>query len=44
VNPDAEIHVAQGVGHMLPLEAAPWANRHLSAFAGIPETTARVAA
>jgi pimeloyl-ACP methyl ester carboxylesterase len=28
----AEIHVARGVGHMLPLEAPAWTNRHIAAF------------
>ncbi len=32
-HPGAEIHVASLVGHMLPLEAAGWTNRHLAAFA-----------
>lgn len=35
-DPDVEIHVAQGVGHMLPLEAAAWTNRYLAAFASQP--------
>ncbi len=43
-NPDAEIHVAQGVGHMLPLEAASWTNRHLAAFVARTAVAADVAA
>lgn len=31
-NPVAEIHVVRGVGHMLPLEAAAWANERIRAF------------
>lgn len=31
--PRAEIHVARGVGHMLPLEAPGWVNRHILRFA-----------
>lgn len=31
-DPSAEIHIARGVGHMLPLEAAAWANDHIRAF------------
>ena len=30
--PDVELHVARGVGHMLPLEAAAWTNAHLRRF------------
>lgn len=33
-NPAAEIHVARGVGHMIPLEAAAWANRWIRDFCG----------
>lgn len=43
-NPDAEIHVARGVGHMLPLEAAEWTNRHLAAFAAWRATATGAAA
>jgi len=43
-NPHAEIHVAQGVGHMLPLEAAAWTNHHLAAFASLPAAAAGEAA
>ena len=31
-NPKAEIHVARGVGHMLPLEAPAWTNAHIQRF------------
>lgn len=31
-NPDAEIHVARGIGHMLPLEAPAWTNEHIAWF------------
>ena len=31
-HPRAEIHLVRGVGHMLPLEAAAWANGHIRAF------------
>jgi pimeloyl-ACP methyl ester carboxylesterase len=31
-NPKAEVHVARGVGHLLPLEAAEWANDHIARF------------
>lgn len=31
-HPRAEIHVARGVGHMLPLEAPAWANGHIRRF------------
>lgn len=31
-HPRAEIHIARGVGHMLPLEAAGWVNRHMRTF------------
>ena len=30
--PEAEIHVAQGVGHMLPLEVPAWTNTHIRYF------------
>ncbi len=32
-HPTAEVHIARGVGHMLPLEAAAWANEKIVAFA-----------
>ena len=46
-HPRAEIHVARGVGHMLPLEAPAWANGHIRRFvaalqrrpAGVPQET-----
>ncbi len=31
-NPAAEVHVARGIGHMLPLEAPRWANEHIAWF------------
>jgi pimeloyl-ACP methyl ester carboxylesterase len=31
-NPSAEVHVARGIGHMLPLEAPAWANEHIAWF------------
>jgi pimeloyl-ACP methyl ester carboxylesterase len=31
-NPNAEVHVARGIGHMLPLEAPGWANEHIAWF------------
>ncbi|MDP9282103.1 MAG: alpha/beta fold hydrolase, partial [Chloroflexota bacterium] len=31
-NPTAEVHVARGIGHMLPLEAPGWANEHIAWF------------
>ena len=31
-HPRAEIHVARGVGHMLPLEAPAWTNAHMQRF------------
>jgi pyruvate dehydrogenase E2 component (dihydrolipoamide acetyltransferase) len=34
-NPTAEVHVARGIGHMLPLEAPRWANEHISRFAAL---------
>jgi pimeloyl-ACP methyl ester carboxylesterase len=30
--PRAEIHVARGIGHMLPLEAPAWTNGHIRRF------------
>lgn len=32
-NPNAEVHVARGVGHLLTLEAPAWVNGHVSRFA-----------
>lgn len=43
-DPDVEIHVAQGVGHLLPLEAAAWTNHYLEAFASQPAAATDVAA
>jgi len=31
-NPTAEVHLARGIGHMLPLEAAAWVNEHIAWF------------
>lgn len=31
-NPSAEVHIARGIGHMLPLEAPAWANEHIAWF------------
>jgi pimeloyl-ACP methyl ester carboxylesterase len=31
-HPLAEIHVARGIGHMLPLEAPAWTNGHITHF------------
>ena len=31
-SPKAEIHIARGVGHLLPLEASEWANAHIARF------------
>jgi pimeloyl-ACP methyl ester carboxylesterase len=31
-HPRAEIHVARGIGHMLPLEAPTWTNGHIRRF------------
>jgi pimeloyl-ACP methyl ester carboxylesterase len=33
-HPLAEIHVARGIGHMLPLEAPAWSNGHIRRFVG----------
>jgi pimeloyl-ACP methyl ester carboxylesterase len=30
----AEVHIARGIGHMLPLEAAGWTNSHIRRFLG----------
>jgi pimeloyl-ACP methyl ester carboxylesterase len=32
LNPDAEVKIARGVAHMLPLEAPEWTNRHIALF------------
>jgi 4,5:9,10-diseco-3-hydroxy-5,9,17-trioxoandrosta-1(10),2-diene-4-oate hydrolase len=34
-NPAAEVHIARGIGHMLPLEAPVWANEHIAWFASL---------
>jgi pyruvate dehydrogenase E2 component (dihydrolipoamide acetyltransferase) len=31
-SPTAEVHIVRGIGHMLPLEAAAWANEHIAWF------------
>jgi pimeloyl-ACP methyl ester carboxylesterase len=31
-DPTAEVHVARGIGHMLPLEAPAWVNEHVAWF------------
>jgi pimeloyl-ACP methyl ester carboxylesterase len=43
-NPAAEIHVAKGIGHMLPLEAAAWTNGHIRRFCGGSERSLQQAA
>jgi pimeloyl-ACP methyl ester carboxylesterase len=40
----AEIHVARGVGHMLPLEAPAWTNRYIARFVGSLRPALREAA
>lgn len=40
----AEIHVARGIGHMLPLEAPAWTNAHIARFVSSLRPTLRVAA
>ncbi|HEV8669597.1 MAG TPA: alpha/beta fold hydrolase [Candidatus Limnocylindria bacterium] len=40
----AEIHVARGAGHMLPLEAAAWTNAHIAQFVGSLRPALREAA
>jgi pimeloyl-ACP methyl ester carboxylesterase len=40
----AEIHVARGVGHMLPLEAPAWTNSYISRFVGSLQPALREAA
>lgn len=42
-NPYAEVHVVDGVGHALPLEAPGWVNAHVAAFLGA-RASPRVAA
>ena len=42
--PLAEVRIARGVGHSLPLEAADWANGHIARFvAALTSTLARAA-
>ena len=43
-NPAAEVHVARGIGHMLPLEAPGWTNDHISWFHALHLRTAATAA
>ncbi len=38
-NPSAEVHVAAGVGHLLPLEAPAWCAAHIARFAALPTAT-----
>lgn len=38
-HPRAEIHVARGVGHMLPLEAPAWTNAYIRRFVASLHTT-----
>ena len=40
----AEIHVARGVGHMLPLEAPVWTNRYIAGFVDSLRSALREAA
>lgn len=42
-NPDAEVHVARGVGHSLPLEVPEWVDAYIARFArrsGVPQRAA----
>ena len=42
--PLAEVQIARGVGHSLPLEAAGWANEHITRFlASLTTTISRAA-
>ncbi len=43
-NPAAEVHVARGIGHMLPLEAPGWANEHIAWFHTLHLTQSPLAA
>ena len=43
-NPMAEVHVARGIGHMLPLEAPAWTNEHIAWFASLHLTPRPLAA
>jgi pimeloyl-ACP methyl ester carboxylesterase len=38
-NPDAEVHVAKGVGHLLQLEVPAWTNRHIARFVDLDRDT-----
>jgi len=31
-SPEVEVHIARGIGHMLPIEAPEWTNRHIARF------------
>lgn len=43
-HPRAEVHIASGAGHMVPLEAAAWTNGHIRRFAlGLREEMAAAA-
>ena len=37
--PLAQVRIARGVGHSLPLEVAAWANRHIEKFVTALTTT-----
>ena len=37
--PLAQVHIARGVGHSLPLEVAAWANEHIAKFVATLTTT-----
>jgi pimeloyl-ACP methyl ester carboxylesterase len=46
LNPDAEVHIARGIAHMLPLEAPEWTNEHIARFDALrlrPTIAARAA-
>jgi 4,5:9,10-diseco-3-hydroxy-5,9,17-trioxoandrosta-1(10),2-diene-4-oate hydrolase len=46
MNPDAEVHIARGIAHMLPLEAPEWTNEHIAWFDALrlrPTIAARAA-
>jgi pimeloyl-ACP methyl ester carboxylesterase len=38
-NPDAEVHIAKGVGHLLQLEVPAWTNRHIARFVDVDRDT-----
>lgn len=43
-HPAAEVHVAAGVGHLLPLEAPNWCSAHITRFVTLPAAGASRAA